>query len=62
MLSQYQSKKYSIQSWNYSWTVEDEQCQKVRGGYAALKLRFLLFLWAEPTFYLRRSRVQLYET
>jgi hypothetical protein len=30
--------------WDHSWTIEDEQCQKVGGGYAALKLRFLLFL------------------
>jgi hypothetical protein len=41
-----------------SWTVEDEQCQKIGGGYKAVKFRFLLFLWMEPTFYLRRSRVQ----
>jgi len=44
MHSQYQSTKCSIQSCNNSWTIEDEQCQKVGGGYAALKLRFLLFL------------------
>ena len=39
------------------WTIEDEQCQKIGGGYKAVKFRFLLFLWMEPTFYLRRSRV-----
>ena len=44
MHSQYQSTQCSIRSWNHSWTVEDEQCQKVDGGYAALKLGFLLFL------------------
>jgi len=44
------STKYSIQSWNNRWTIEDEQCQKVGGGYAALKRRFLLFLRVEPTF------------
>jgi hypothetical protein len=26
------------------WTIEDEQCQKIGGGYKALKFRFLLFL------------------
>ena len=26
------------------WIVEDEQCQKIGGGYKALKFRFLLFL------------------
>jgi hypothetical protein len=40
-----------------SWTVEDEQWQKIGGGYGAVKFRFLLFLWMEPTFYLRRSTV-----
>jgi hypothetical protein len=35
------------------WTIEDEQCQKIGGGYEAVKFRFLLFLWMEPTFYLR---------
>jgi hypothetical protein len=44
MHSQYQSTKCSIQSWNKGWTIEDEQCQKVGGGYKAVKLRFLLFL------------------
>jgi hypothetical protein len=44
MHSQYQSKQCIIRSWNHSWTIEDEQCQKVAGGYAALKLGFLLFL------------------
>jgi len=42
-----------------AWTVEDEQCQKIGGGYEAVKFRFLLFLWMEPTFYLRRSTVLL---
>ena len=32
------------------WTIEDEQCQKIGGGYRAVKFRFLLFLWMEPTF------------
>jgi len=41
------------------WTIEDEQCQKTDGGYEAVKFRFLL--WTEPTFYLRRSRVQQHE-
>jgi hypothetical protein len=27
-----------------AWTIEDEQCQKIGGGYKALKFRFLLFL------------------
>jgi hypothetical protein len=44
------------------WTIEDEQCQKIGGGYKAVKFRFLLFLWMEPTFYLRRSRVQRHES
>jgi hypothetical protein len=26
------------------WTSGDEQCQKIGGGYKALKFRFLLFL------------------
>lgn len=26
------------------WTIEDEQCQKIGGGYQAVKFRFLLFL------------------
>ena len=26
------------------WTIEDEQCQKIGGGYKAVKFRFLLFL------------------
>jgi hypothetical protein len=26
------------------WTIEDEQCQRIGGGYTAVKLRFLLFL------------------
>jgi hypothetical protein len=26
------------------WTIEAEQCQKIGGGYKALKFRFLLFL------------------
>jgi hypothetical protein len=26
------------------WTIEDEQCQRIGGGYEALKFRFLLFL------------------
>jgi hypothetical protein len=25
-------------------TIEDEQCQKIGGGYKAVKFRFLLFL------------------
>jgi hypothetical protein len=40
------------------WTIEDEQCQKIGGGYKAVKFGFLLFLLVKPTFYLRRSRVQ----
>jgi hypothetical protein len=32
------------------WTIEDEQCQKIGGGYKAVKFRFLLFLWMEPKF------------
>jgi hypothetical protein len=40
-----------------SWTIEDEQCQKIDGGYEAVKFRSLLFLWMEPTFYLRQSTV-----
>ena len=43
MNSQYQSAKCSIQSWNKSWTIEDEQCQKIGGGYKTVKFRFLLF-------------------
>jgi hypothetical protein len=35
------------------WAIEDEQCQKIGGGYKAVKFRFLLFLWMEPTLYLR---------
>jgi len=62
MHSRYQSTKCSIQSRSKSWTIEDEQCQKVGGGYAAVKLRFLLFLWVEPILYLRRPRVQPHET
>ena len=27
-----------------AWTIEDEQCQKIGGGYEAAKFRFLLFL------------------
>jgi len=26
------------------WTIEDEQWQKIGGGYKAVKFRFLLFL------------------
>jgi hypothetical protein len=26
------------------WAIEEEQCQKISGGYKALKFRFLLFL------------------
>ena len=44
------------------WTIEDEQCQKIGGGYKAVKFRFLLFLWMEPTFYLRRSKVLRHES
>jgi len=44
------------------WTIEDEQCQKIGGGYEAVKFRFLLFLWTEPTCYLRRSKVQRHES
>jgi hypothetical protein len=44
MNSQHQAAKCSIQSWNKSWTIEDEQCQKIGGGYKAVKFRFLLFL------------------
>ncbi len=44
MNRQYQSAKCSIQSWNNSWTIEDEQCQRIGGGYKAVKFRFLLFL------------------
>jgi hypothetical protein len=50
MHSRYESAKCNIESGNKSWTIEDEQCQKTGGGYAAVKLRFLLFLWVEPTF------------
>ena len=64
--SLYQSAKCSISNVKQrvpltrseGWTVEDEQCQKIGGGYKAVKFRFLLFLWMEPTFYLRRSKVQ----
>jgi hypothetical protein len=31
-------------TWFWDWTIEDEQCQRVGGGYTAVKLRFLLFL------------------
>jgi hypothetical protein len=59
--SLYQSAKCSISNVKHrapmtrleGWTIEDEQCQKIGGGYEALKSRFLLFLWMEPTFYLR---------
>jgi hypothetical protein len=44
MNSQYQSAKCSIQEWNKGWMIEDEQCQKVGGGYKAVRFRFLLFL------------------
>jgi hypothetical protein len=27
-----------------AWTIEDEQCQKIGGGYEAVKFRFLQFL------------------
>jgi hypothetical protein len=64
--SLYQSAKSSIPNvkhrvplaWLEGWTIEDEQCQKIGGGYKGVKFRFLLFLWAEPTCYLRRSKVQ----
>ena len=59
--SLYQSAKCSISNVKHrapmtrleGWTIEDEQCQKIGGGYKAVKFRFLLFLWMEPTFYLR---------
>ena len=38
---------------SHGWKVrliEDEQWQKTGGGYTAVKFRFLLFLWMEPTF------------
>jgi hypothetical protein len=68
--SLYQSAKCSISNVEQrapmtrleGWTIEDEQCQKIGGGYKAVKFRFLLFLWMEPTFYLRRSRVQRHES
>jgi hypothetical protein len=31
-------------STSQDWTVEDEQCQRIGGGYEAVKFRFLLFL------------------
>jgi len=31
-------------STSQDWTIEDEQCQRIGGGYEALKFRFLLFL------------------
>jgi hypothetical protein len=53
--SLYQSAKCSISNVKQrvpltrseSWTVEDEQCQKIGGGYKAVKFGFLLFLWIE---------------
>jgi hypothetical protein len=44
MNRQYHSAKCSIPSWNKSWAIEDEQCQRIGGGYKAVKFRFLLFL------------------
>jgi len=35
---------YRLGVWNAGWTIEDEQCQKIGGGYKAVRLRFLLFL------------------
>jgi hypothetical protein len=63
--SPYQSATYSMVivkqsarfTWSESWTIEDEQWQKIGGGCRAAKFRFFLFLWMEPTFYLRRSTV-----
>jgi hypothetical protein len=34
----------SVTDPSWGWTIEDEQCQKIGGGYKALKFRFLLFL------------------
>ena len=31
-------------STSQDWTIEDEQCQRIGGGYEAVKFRFLLFL------------------
>jgi hypothetical protein len=31
-------------SFRGGWTIEDEQCQKIGGGYKAVKFGFLLFL------------------
>jgi hypothetical protein len=50
--SPHQSAKCSISSvkrraafhTSEGWTIEDEQCQKIGGGYKAVKFRFLLFL------------------
>jgi hypothetical protein len=33
---------FFARSWD--WTIEDEQCQRIGGGYTAAKFRFLLFL------------------
>jgi hypothetical protein len=35
-------------TWSWGWTIEDEQCQRIGGGYAAKKFGFLLFLGMEP--------------
>ncbi len=31
-------------SMSEDWTIEDEQCQRIGGGYEAVNFRFLLFL------------------
>jgi hypothetical protein len=44
MHSQHQSRNVAFNHGTTAWAIEDEQCQKVGGGYRALMLRFLLFL------------------
>jgi hypothetical protein len=39
MNRQYQSAQCSIQSWNKSWTIEDEQCQRIGGRYEAVRVQ-----------------------
>jgi hypothetical protein len=31
-------------SWSEGWTIADEQCQKIDGGYKAVKFRVFLSL------------------
>jgi hypothetical protein len=46
------SREVASKPWQYKdrqppghgWTIEDEQCQRIGGGYEAMKFRFLLFL------------------